>query len=75
MDNCLSLIQDRLQRYDNSFVNREFEGAIVMAKYGPHRTYKVHLDGYDQSVLLAGEGAGARSTVFYFDDNAIYFIL
>jgi arylsulfatase A-like enzyme len=34
------------------------------------KTFKVHLDGYDQSVLLAGEGAGARSTVFYFDDNA-----
>jgi len=42
VDNCLSLIQDRLQRYDQNFVNREFEGAIVMAKYGPHRTYKVH---------------------------------
>jgi hypothetical protein len=42
VDNCLSLIQDRLQRYDANFVNREFEGAIVMAKYGPHRTYKVH---------------------------------
>lgn len=25
-----------------NFVNREFEGAIVMANYGPHRTYKVH---------------------------------
>jgi len=38
----LALINDRLQRHDKNFVNREFEGAIVMAKYGPHRTYKVH---------------------------------
>jgi len=38
----LALIDDRRQRHDANFVNREFEGAIVMAKYGPHRTYKVH---------------------------------
>ncbi len=34
------------------------------------KTYRVHLDGYDQSALLSGEGPGARSTIFYFDDNA-----
>jgi arylsulfatase len=34
------------------------------------RTYKVHLDGVDQSQLLAGKGPSARKTVFYFDDNA-----
>jgi arylsulfatase len=34
------------------------------------RTYRVHLDGYDQSELLAGKGPGKRSTVYYFDDNA-----
>ncbi|MBK6288959.1 MAG: arylsulfatase [Gammaproteobacteria bacterium] len=34
------------------------------------RTYKVHLDGVDQSALLAGTGPGARETVFFFDDNA-----
>ena len=34
------------------------------------KTFKVHLDGYDQRALLAGEGASGRSTVFYFDDNA-----
>lgn len=42
VDHCLALITDRRQRHDTTFVNREFEGAIVMAKYGPHRTYKVH---------------------------------
>jgi len=34
------------------------------------RTYKVHLDGYDQTELLAGKGPGKRQTVYYFDDNA-----
>ncbi len=34
------------------------------------RTYKVHLDGFDQTDLLAGKGPGKRETVFFFDDNA-----
>ena len=33
------------------------------------RTFKVHLDGYDQRELLAGTGPGARQEIFYFDDN------
>jgi len=32
--------------------------------------YKVYLDGYDQSDLLAGNGPGRRNELFYFDDNA-----
>ncbi len=34
------------------------------------KTYRVHLDGVDQTGLLKGDGPGQRSTVFYFDDNA-----
>ena len=33
------------------------------------RTYRVHLDGFDQTDLLAGKGPGKRSTIYYFDDN------
>lgn len=33
-------------------------------------TYKVHLDGYDMTELLAGREKGPRETVFYFDDGA-----
>ncbi len=33
------------------------------------RTFKVHLDGYDQRALLAGDGPGQRNEIFYFDDN------
>jgi arylsulfatase len=29
--------------------------------------FKVHLDGYDQSDLLAGKGPGKRNEIFYFD--------
>jgi arylsulfatase len=35
-------------------------------KFGD-KTFKVHLDGYDQSDLLAGKGEGKRKEIFYFD--------
>ncbi len=31
------------------------------------RKFKVHLDGYDQTALLSGQGEGARREIFYFD--------
>ena len=31
------------------------------------KTFKAHLDGYDQSDLLAGKGPGQRNEIFYFD--------
>jgi arylsulfatase len=33
------------------------------------RTYKVHLDGYNQLPLLTGAGQGARQEMFYFTDD------
>ncbi len=34
-----------------------------------HDTFKVHLDGYDQSDLLAGKGPSKRREFFYFSDD------
>ena len=34
------------------------------------KTYKVHIDGFDQTDLLSGKGPGNRENIFYFDDNA-----
>lgn len=34
------------------------------------KTFKVYLDGYDQTDLLSGKGEGRRKNVYYFDDNA-----
>jgi arylsulfatase len=34
------------------------------------KTFKVHLDGFDQTDVLTGKGAGKRESIFYFDDNA-----
>jgi arylsulfatase A-like enzyme len=31
------------------------------------KRFNVHLDGYDQTALLSGEGPGARKEIFYFD--------
>jgi arylsulfatase len=31
------------------------------------KTFKVHLDGYDQSALLSGKGPGQRKEIFDFD--------
>ena len=33
------------------------------------KTFKVHLDGYDQTALLAGTGPSAREEFFYFSDD------
>ncbi len=33
------------------------------------KTFRVHIDGYDQTDLLSGEGESARQEIFYFDDR------
>jgi len=35
------------------------------------RTYKVHLDGYDQTELITGKGPSARHEVFYFAEGTL----
>ena len=34
-------------------------------------TYKVHLDGYDQTAMLTGKGPSARHEVFYFGESEL----
>ena len=36
------------------------------------KTFKVHLDGYDQLALLKGEGPGARKEIHYITDDGDY---
>jgi arylsulfatase A-like enzyme len=36
------------------------------------KTFKVHLDGYDQLALLKGEGPGARNEIHYITDDGDY---
>ncbi|WP_427183973.1 arylsulfatase [Bordetella bronchialis] len=35
------------------------------------RTYKVHLDGYDQTSLITGQGPSARHEVIYFTESTL----
>jgi arylsulfatase len=35
------------------------------------RTYKVHLDGYDQTNLITGKGPSARHEIFYFTEGTL----
>jgi arylsulfatase A-like enzyme len=43
-------------------------------KAGGHKaagkTFRTHLDGYDQTALLSGKGPGKRKEIFYFDAGA-----
>ncbi|HTJ26510.1 MAG TPA: arylsulfatase [Candidatus Limnocylindria bacterium] len=41
---------------------------LLAGKQLGDRTYKVHLDGYDQLPLLTGKGPSARNEFFYFDE-------
>ena len=57
-------------RHDHAYVNREFEGAIVMAKYGPHRTYKVHRIRWDMNpkdyIFDHGDDKARSNMIDYF---------
>jgi arylsulfatase A-like enzyme len=35
------------------------------------RTYRVHLDGYDQTRMLTGQGPSARNEIFYFTEGTL----
>ncbi len=35
------------------------------------RTYKVHLDGYDQTDLITGKGPSKRNEIFYFAERTL----
>ena len=44
---------------------------LTQGKQLGDRSYKVHLDGYDQTVLLTGKGPSKRNEVFYFAETTL----
>jgi arylsulfatase len=42
---------------------------LLKGKKVGEATYKVHLDGHDQTAYLAGKGPGSRKEFFYFSDD------
>lgn len=70
VDNCLTIINDRFNRGDKALVNKDFDGAIVMANYGQKRTYKVHCIRWDMNpetyLFDQGETSKKISMLQYF---------
>lgn len=47
----------------------EIKQKLLAGHQAGRRSYKVHLDGYNQLPLLTGSGPGARQEMFYFTDD------
>jgi arylsulfatase len=46
-------------------------GELLKGKPMGDRSYRVHLDGYDQTALLTGQGPSARKEIFYFAESTL----
>lgn len=44
---------------------------LLKGKQLGDQTYKVHLDGYDQTPMITGKGPSTRNEVFYFGESAL----
>jgi arylsulfatase len=51
--------------------NPDIVGELQKGKSLGGTTYKVHLDGYDQTALLAGKGPSKRNEIFYFAETTL----
>ena len=46
-------------------------GTARRARSSATRTYKVHLDGYNQMDLITGKGPSTRHEIFYFGESTL----
>ena len=51
--------------------NPNITAELLKGKEMGGRTYKVHLDGYDQTALITGKGPSARHEVLYFTEGTL----
>jgi len=51
--------------------NPNIVSELLKGKQLGDRTYKVHLDGYDQTNLITGKGPSARQEIFYFTEGTL----
>jgi arylsulfatase A-like enzyme len=51
--------------------NPNITNELLTGKEMGGRTYKVHLDGYDQTALITGKGPSARHEVLYFTEGTL----
>src|SRR5260370_37382089 len=47
----------------------EIKEKLLTGQKAGDKTFKVHIDGYDQRDLLAGKGPGSRHEFFYWTDD------
>jgi arylsulfatase A-like enzyme len=51
--------------------NAKIVDELKAGKQMGDRTYKVHLDGYDQTNLITGKGPSARHEIYYFTESTL----
>jgi arylsulfatase len=51
--------------------NANIKDELMKGKYLADRTYRVHLDGYNQLPLITGKGPSARKEIFYFAETTL----
>jgi arylsulfatase A-like enzyme len=62
--------QDWLPTFLAAAGDADIKKKLLKGHVAGDKKFKVHLDGFDQTELLAGKGPGKRSNIYYFDDNA-----
>jgi arylsulfatase len=67
--NDIVSLQDWLPTLMAAVGEPEIKQKLLAGHRAGARTYKVHLDGYNQLPLLTGQGAAARQEMFYFTDD------
>jgi arylsulfatase len=67
--NDIVSLQDWLPTLMAAAGEPEIKQKLLTGHEAGARTYKVHLDGYNQLPLLTGTGPGARQEMFYFTDD------
>lgn len=51
--------------------NADITNQLLASKKIGDKTYKVHLDGYDQTALITGQGPSKRREIFYFTESTL----
>ncbi|POA17875.1 arylsulfatase [Pseudomonas sp. FW300-N1A1] len=51
--------------------NPDITTQLLKGKQMGDKTYKVHLDGYDQTPMLTGKGPSSRHEIFYFGESSL----
>ncbi|MEM6300893.1 MAG: arylsulfatase, partial [Pseudomonadota bacterium] len=62
--------QDWLPTLLNAAGEANIKQKLLQGHRAGSSTFRVHLDGFDQTELLSGAGPSKRQNIYYFDDNA-----